>query len=119
MSRLEKKKRISFLTAAVGRSCKTPLLLTGAGLVDIAKASKGVAAVDVHCTAAANPLPAGAAKGQSGVLLALYLYKDVQHHRTAFIKVYWVRREVRLRGAGRRRRVFVERLGTQKWESGM
>jgi hypothetical protein len=52
-------------------------------VTDRLEAGKRVGAVDIHRAGAADTFPAGAAKRQGGILLALDLDERIEHHRAA------------------------------------
>lgn len=55
--------------------------------VNTAQASKRVHTINVHGTATANALTAGATEGQRRVLLVLDLKKRVKHHGTCLVQI--------------------------------
>lgn len=61
-----------------------------ASLSNLAQASQGVAATNVHGTRTTDTLTAQTSKGKSGVLLVLDLKKGVQHHGTTLVQVNFV-----------------------------
>mmetsp|Transcript_19832 Transcript_19832/g.38873 ORF Transcript_19832/g.38873 Transcript_19832/m.38873 type:complete len:288 (-) Transcript_19832:50-913(-) len=63
---------------------------SGRLVVNVGKASKGVATVDVHGTAATDTLTARTAESQGGIHLVLDLDKSIQNHGTALVKVHRV-----------------------------
>lgn len=67
-----------------------------AALVDVAQASQGVLAVDVHRAAATDALAARSAECQSRVLLVLNLDQCIQNHRPALVQVDRVSGHIRL-----------------------
>ena len=64
--------------------------------VNTAQAGKRVHTINVHGTASANALTAGASEGQRRVLLVLNLEKRVKHHGTCLVQIELVRLHPRL-----------------------
>ena len=65
-------------------------------LVNTAQAGKRVHTINVHGTASADALTAGASEGQRRVLLVLDLKKRVKHHGTCLVQIELVRLHPRL-----------------------
>src|SRR5258705_300931 len=56
-------------------------------ILDRRGAGEAVAPVHVHRAGAANPLAAGAAKGEGGILLGLDLDQRIEDHRPAAVEI--------------------------------
>lgn len=65
-------------------------------LVNTAQTGKRIHTINVHGTASANALAAGASEGQRRVLLVLNLEKRVKHHGTCLVQIELVRLHPRL-----------------------